>query len=197
MLTIRQNVFETNSSSTHSMCVTNKGISEIENYIGKTMDFELGDYDWGWDVLYDPQEKLNYLLTALAYKKYPLDYYPIINKHLEKHGIHFDCPIPENPHYKHLLEQIEDTYGYGIDHESIDDSVKFAEEMLENDQRLIDYLFNTNSFVIIGNDNSEMAHEYFEEHITPDYAYSMGLDYRDDQSWEESEKLQGFKDYPY
>ena len=65
MLKIRKNVFETNSSSTHSLVVSNKERSydyelPVENGV---LTIPFGEFGWGPDILVDPIDKLSYLIT--------------------------------------------------------------------------------------------------------------------------------------
>ena len=57
MKQIRKNVFETNSSSTHSIAIPNKKFREYPNVI----DFGFGDF--GWET--DEQDPADYLYTAI------------------------------------------------------------------------------------------------------------------------------------
>ena len=76
-LNIRKGVFETNSSSVHTLVLAKvKSLSELEE-IAKDYDVYItgGCFDWGWDVLSSPQEKLNYLWTFVTL----LDDYSYVN----------------------------------------------------------------------------------------------------------------------
>jgi hypothetical protein len=77
MIQIRQSVFETNSSSTHSLVYKSKNPSEIDKH--KIPDYYLND-DWTWNINFGQyhwtnevplkrwHEKLNYLMTIIAFK---------------------------------------------------------------------------------------------------------------------------------
>lgn len=59
---IRKSVFETNSSSTHAICITKKK----DNYkIPKHIDFEFGEFGWECDEYHDTRNKASYLITAI------------------------------------------------------------------------------------------------------------------------------------
>lgn len=65
MIKIRKNVFETNSSSTHSLVVSNKERSydyelPVEDGV---LTIPFGEFGWGPDILVDPIDKLSYLIT--------------------------------------------------------------------------------------------------------------------------------------
>lgn len=75
MKSIRRNTFETNSSSSHSISLTNdyseyqyQLVSDYsEDYIDDdTLVINLGEYGWSWNTYIEPTDKLRYLLTQLA-----------------------------------------------------------------------------------------------------------------------------------
>lgn len=172
MKLIRNGVFETNSSSAHSLAYgTSKIIrggswsvqsdetdlsnpmyrlnSVPDQYKGYTFYEWLGEYGWGRDELFTPQEKLSYLLTQIAETTKELHKsteYAIIKEMLTKIG----CTI---------LPSEEDEEGY-IDHQShgvVDIS------LFKTKEDLITYLFNDNIIVYIENDNSEYQEWYTGE----------------------------------
>ena len=57
---IRLNVFETNSSSTHAICIAKDGY-ELKDHI----DFHTGEYDWKCEEYGDLDNKASYLITAI------------------------------------------------------------------------------------------------------------------------------------
>ena len=75
MKSIRRNTFETNSSSSHSISLTNdysdyqyQLVSDYsEDYTDDdTLVINLGEYGWSWNTYIEPTDKLRYLLTQLA-----------------------------------------------------------------------------------------------------------------------------------
>lgn len=73
MKTIRRNVFETNSSSTHSVSVSNKYSNYCEDYcLNPFIDYDdkvhvrFGEFGWEIDSYNTPYEKLQYIITMLA-----------------------------------------------------------------------------------------------------------------------------------
>ena len=75
MIQIRQSVFETNSSSTHSLVYKSKKPSEINKhkipdyYLNKdgNLDINFGQYHWTRETpIKNWHEKLNYLMTLIA-----------------------------------------------------------------------------------------------------------------------------------
>ena len=71
MESVRKNVFETNSSSTHSitLCDKDRGyntcIDNGQDYAG-TLHVDLARYGWEWKWISTPYEKLQYILTQIA-----------------------------------------------------------------------------------------------------------------------------------
>lgn len=70
MKSVRRNVFETNSSSMHSISYTNGDYSyELISEGGDEDDvlyISLGEYGWEWVTYDEPTDRLRYLLTNLA-----------------------------------------------------------------------------------------------------------------------------------
>jgi len=150
-LSIRRGIFETNSSSTHAMTICTK------NTVGKlpeTMVAKAEQFGWEHRVLETPQEKLNYLYTALIenceciYEDDENMQKPLSDIKNELCGKLFNlgCELDFNDDY------IDSCY---IDHGCCIDE-KFLNMALEN---IEDYLLNENSIVITGNDNEDISVE--------------------------------------
>lgn len=136
MKNIRNSVFETNSSSTHSIslatdfdCLTD---TIIPNDNG-TITIYGEEFGWGVDYYNDCRTKLSYLLTAFhdrdesAFERV----IRIVKEHTGAENVIFDL-----------------NEGY-IDHQSYD--VPF--DVLENDEFIRVFLFNPKSQLVISNDN--------------------------------------------
>lgn len=71
MKQIRSGVFETNSSSTHSLVLRDKSTPLSDSYLTVQDDgyvhVSFGEFGWGYDVLDSQEEKLSYLCTMAAY----------------------------------------------------------------------------------------------------------------------------------
>lgn len=66
MKQIRHRVFETNSSSTHSLSVSSKDAFVEMPYIkNKIIDVEFGEFGWGYERLNSLSDRLSYLITDL------------------------------------------------------------------------------------------------------------------------------------
>ncbi len=138
---IRTGVFETNSSSMHSLCIA-ENTSIIEQpftdkdlYQGK-IHLQGGDYGWGYDELHTPLEKLNYVAQSL-YSVYDDRKLQLLNDSLslltEKTGFEFD---------------ISNISGY-IDHQSMD----LIEDKFSNPLDIVNFVLDSSSIIIIDNDN--------------------------------------------
>jgi len=65
---IRNNVFETNSSSSHSLSIPFK--EDLGKYDDRVFNNEIvyfGEFGWEEETFYTPYEKLQYLITAVQY----------------------------------------------------------------------------------------------------------------------------------
>lgn len=68
MLKIRKNVFESNSSSSHSLTVNKRGCTgtlDVDKFTNKVIT-HFGEFGWGYDEYNDPENKLSYLVTMLV-----------------------------------------------------------------------------------------------------------------------------------
>jgi hypothetical protein len=130
---IRKGVFETNSSSTHSICVA----KDCELSIPKSIFFKSGEFGWGIDTLSSVQKKASYLFTALHYMNMEDNIEKMVSM-LTEEGI--DVTLDE------------DRDGY-IDHSS--DLIDFISDVMGDKTKLLNYLFSDLSFVLTGNDNCD------------------------------------------
>jgi hypothetical protein len=145
---IRRNVFETNSSSTHSMCITKNNILDQKQ---NELSFRIGEFGWETDMLISPEEKAAYLYTALIIRN-KLDLLQKVKEYLIMNSIQFDMQPPQ---YDDDYDESSDyrflKYGY-IDHsDELDD---FIEGACEDENKLMRFLFSSESFIKTGNDNS-------------------------------------------
>lgn len=139
MIQVRNGVFETNSSSTHSICIQKKPVDADYSYI----TFNTGGYGWGErevslsDYLYtailclDPDGKKGYLSKLKSI--------------LDSHCISYEFEWPE---YDEKWHDYKDCY---IDH--YDETAPFVEAMLSDEDLLLRGLFGQDSVVYTGNDN--------------------------------------------
>jgi hypothetical protein len=155
MRQIRRSVFETNSSSTHSISIISKdNYRDGNSFFGDTLDGCFGEFGWGYEKLNTVYERLSYVLTMIQYKVDNCD--------------NLDDVI-NSTYYKWISEMIkdytgadlkleefdDDCYSLGyIDHQStdiLDDFWSDNESEFKNNMR--DIIFNDKYRIIIDNDN--------------------------------------------
>lgn len=159
---IRRSCFETNSSSTHAICIA-KSKPNKDNF-PSSVDFKHNDFGWKFEVYEDVLNKASYLYQAIC----DLDYYEDNKKKSEhinwlydvlgKYGI--ECNFDKN-------DKDEDGFSVGyID--NVFETRDFVNAVMNNENRLLRYLFGE-SKIITGNDNSDTFDDYMESHDFSDY----------------------------
>lgn len=143
---IRKSVFETNSSSTHSICITYSDINK--NYLPRLLVFKHGQYGWESDKLYTAEEKASYLYQIICDLTYGED-----DRRIEylNHIIRVLCNAGVVCEFKADGDRSWNE-GY-LDH--AEKAKEFLSAVMEDDDRLLRYLFSSESFVLTGNDNSD------------------------------------------
>ena len=133
MKTIRNNVFETNSSSTHSLCI---GCGEKEfptlNKNGN-VEIRLSTYGWEEDVYYDLEDRMSYVFSYLYDTR---EYHEDLFEELINY-------IKENTGANDV--EFTDTEWCYVDHGS--------EHMTLTFDWLIDFMFNKGGSFTTDNDN--------------------------------------------
>ena len=140
---IRRGTFETNSSSTHAICITKSDMKNCD--LPKHVTFTHGEFGWEDDEYSGVWKKASYLYQAI-YDRNEGDnlkeYLDKITKLLSEKGITCDFESDSNKEWGN---------GY-IDHS--EDAGEFISYVLKNSDNLVKYLFG-DSFIITGNDNSD------------------------------------------
>ena len=167
MIKIRRGVFETNSSSVHAMIISKRKPLVFQNI--KKVNFHLGEYEWGYEELHTVDEKASYLYTA-ACCFYNKDAKDMILKALS--GLPVSCRFD-----KPLFVNYGDGEFYldngNVDH--CDELENFLKDILHDKEMLRQYLFDDQSFVVIGNDNCDDERiEQAGEVDYPHYYYEKG-----------------------
>lgn len=150
MKVIRESIFETNSSSTHSISI------QGGNYIANTIPVDptdnvcwiySGEFGWGEDKFTSAAVKASYCLTYIK-NCVPQELVSKLSRMLKKvikqqtnHKVEF-CPINWDK-YKGGPD-----WGY-IDHQSEEVCLK----AFESEESLRDFIFNPESILVIDNDN--------------------------------------------
>ena len=182
MKKIRKNVFETNSSSTHSIAIPKHTDCNYPNVI----HFGIEQYGWG---LADDNDPASYLYTAL------LDRYSNDNDTLEE-KLNFIKSILDSNDIRYTFEEPkwdfwgEDNYrslkhGY-VDHVNKLDG--FFEYLFSSETKLLDFIFF--GIVITGNDQGDdpLGYKYRTDKTVCD---------TDEETWEEKEVPNPYYDPKY
>lgn len=131
-ISIRKGVFETNSSSTHAICIS-KGEYDIRR---SHITFVTGCFGWEWETYKTITERASYLITALECNHRD-DLKLSMFKILEDNEITYDVSLTKEYYIDHAYE-----------------TVSFIESVCNNEDLLLKYLFGEESMVLTGNDNS-------------------------------------------
>ena len=143
---VRRNVFETNSSSMHSLSIAKRGVTEylhVDEYTNNVVT-EFGEFGWGYDEYNDPETKLSYLVTMIG----------------ESHNCYSIEEIYEINDFKKINDivsvrcecdgiEIKNVDGY-IDHQSID---TIDNLMKEYNCTIEEFIFDKGITLVIDNDN--------------------------------------------
>jgi hypothetical protein len=165
MLQIRKNVFETNSSSTHSLVISNK--ERAYNYNlpveAGVLTIPFGEFGWGPDILATPIEKLSYLVTDR------IDIYDIPDE-IKDDDEAIQSLIMDSEPIREIIDAIKsccseveevcfelvdnwNPFGY-VDHQSYGTS-------REDGLSIEEIVFSNKVIIMISNDNSDYYEEYF------------------------------------
>lgn len=189
MKLIRNGVFETNSSSAHSLAYKNtvlrdynykpkddlcfatkelhltKKPKEYEMYSYMPLYFD--EYGWGFDVLSSPAEKLSYLMSSVyQYKTWET----VRNDPFFKQVIQWlnELDIVVNLPEEYGDSSEVDAY---VDHQSWNVVTK---DMFQTKEDLLTYLFNNDIVIHIENDNSDIMQDWVDKpKETMDYNAAM------------------------
>jgi len=127
---VRTGIFETNSSSMHSLSFDNSKFNLQVNKDLKELDLGIGEYGWGYEELKEPLEKMDYLAIEAFDDE-------------NKKGMLLEAIKKVYPNLK--INFHNDGY---IDHQSINE----IWEDLNNVTDIYEVIFS-NSAIIIDNDN--------------------------------------------
>ena len=164
---IRQSCFETNSSSTHAICIATEDVLNIP----KDIHFGFDDFGWECETHNSLRAKANYLYTCLPYvaKDYNtlIEYITFIYNTLKSHGVehitmdNFEIGIGTWSDIYFNIQPANDCY---VDHGNYAD--EFVEAVCTDEDKLLHYLFSKKSYVETGNDNDD-----YDVDIKVDYSH--------------------------
>lgn len=155
MKQIRKSVFETNSSSTHSVTISGKDEYEIPKYIPA---ISFGEYGWEEEEYGGIENKLSYFITMLysIYIHNASDEQGKLELESEKHFVWLKEMIFDYCGQKLEMKTLDgDYYPFGyIDHQSTDTLDEFLSDDEEEFKQLTkDFIFNKKYGFITDNDN--------------------------------------------
>lgn len=142
MKTVRKGVFETNSSSTHSLCIIDGG--DLNDTIKPNREgfIVLNGGEFGWEIATytDALTKANYLAQYT-------NIFPEMKSGEPSHLILMEV-IKEQTGYDVVLDDLSEGY---IDHQSVDP--KEFEQISSNKDLIRDFIFSKESTLHTDNDN--------------------------------------------
>lgn len=152
---IRKNIFETNSSSTHSIVIGNNG-EDIYAGLPEELEFHGDEFGWEHRLHTDTQTKADYLFTSLLYMDSPYEYVEKIKSILSKWGIETTFDEIEEKRYDsgYVCYEVANRFCY-VDHG--DGNNALVRALCEDEAMLMNYLFSNGSYVETSNDN-----EYYD-----------------------------------
>lgn len=165
MRSIRNGVFETNSSSTHSLSIrkSDKGLYPKTSLVveeDNRIHVLLGEYGWEYEKYNRPIEKLAYLCTMCletdgrwaesVEKFYECDGFKMINDAIAEYcncdGIQIDSELT----YEYERVSSETAY---IDHQSCEDYYSVKSYLDDYGVGVVEFVFDSSVTVITDNDN--------------------------------------------
>lgn len=144
---VRKGLFETNSSSVHSIVIGNNG-EDIHKHLPTTLEFYGGEFGWEHEVYTDTDSKASYLYTSIVNCRSDInveDTLKRIKQILAKWNV------------KAVFEELDENNNFRgfcyVDHAY--DNIGLINELTTNEDLLMNYLFSSGSSVETGNDNEE------------------------------------------
>ena len=151
MKVIRQSIFETNSSSTHSICIADKSSIIDTLPIGPDGICRIypGEFGWEEEIYHDAITKASYCLTHLKNRGLS------DSDRLHREQMLLDV-IKNVTKAKRVefMEYDDDYYKWGyIDHQSIENNGGAGEPVFSSRESLYNFIFNPKSILVTDNDN--------------------------------------------
>lgn len=157
MRQIRTGVFETNSSSVHSIC-----IAKEKTIPDKSITFMIGDYGWEIDTVNVP----DYLYTGILLQDDYKELLAKLKRMLNRMNISYKFQTPMWDSYSNGEMYLDNGR---IDHS--EDVREFIDAVLNDDNMLMRALFHPDSVVYTGNDNTSWDDRTFRTYYVADETY--------------------------
>lgn len=176
---IRIGVFESNSSSSHSLAIADTSEEFLLDTIVPNEDGNVvlngGEFGWAWQKFNDALTKANYCA---------------VDSKNDENRIHMLTEVlKEQTECKDVVLDFSDDYDHNwsyVDHQSVGTSG----QAFDSKETLRNFIFNKNSWLFTGNDNSEAPNGFYDAPDTK-YAYALKIKLNeiDNIEWK-------FKSYP-
>lgn len=175
-LQIRRGVFETNSSSTHALCICENDEVDFakikQDYENVIITIDGDEFGWNFDVHFDVQTKLNYMFTMITACCNNEDAaLTLMNKMktlLESIGVtiqyRFDTVITKqmttflNCYYTEFHDKNGCKFKGYVDHPN-----ETILDLLDDKDMFFKFLFGKESMLVTGNDNYEDFGDYMNK----------------------------------
>ncbi len=141
MRQVRNGVFESNSSSVHSICIQKDKNITLPN----SVYFGIGEYGWEFDCV----DTTSYLYTLILNSEDKEEKLNTLKNILDRHNINYTFEEPELRQNWLGNEYLGTGY---VDHDY--EAADFVDALLNDEELLLRCLFGTDSCVYTGNDNS-------------------------------------------
>lgn len=178
MKNIRHKVFETNSSSTHSISITKNSDGIYDTIVpdnNGVIVLNGGEFGWAWEKYNDSLTKLNYASiyalfeASIGNSKENLKdlLLEVVKEHTGAKEIIFNFSVndTENTNYSY------------IDHQSTDT----AKDAFSSKESLKDFIFNPKSWLFTGNDNDIAPLNFYNVEPLHIYKYKLYLNNEKDK----------------
>lgn len=150
---VRKCIFETNSSSTHSIVVGNNG-EDIYSGLPGVLEFHGGEFGWEHRLYTDTQTKADYLFTSLLYMDDPYVWMERIKEILGKWDVEAVFDELEEKQYSDgsVYYEVKGAFCY-VDHGG--GNIDFVKKVCDDEANLMNYLFSEGSYIETSNDNDD------------------------------------------
>lgn len=166
MKNIRHKVFETNSSSTHSISINENSNGILETIVPNEdglIELFGGEFGWSWKKFNDSMTKANYCAV------HSMNHNPSLKEMLTS-------VIKEHTGAKEVIYSLSDEYSNSnwsyIDHQSNGT----AEEAFASEYKLKNFIFNSKSWLFTGNDNSYPPPNFYDVNDTEEYKFELSVE---------------------
>jgi hypothetical protein len=165
---IRKSVFETNSSSSHSLTMSPGDIvaQPFSDAVLRSglLQVGVGEFGWTYERFYTAENKIRYLLTQITRGEVPES--DDIAGSLRESYSSFNLLCDVVKAHTGVDIEVLPSSGY-IDHES----VGVGMELFQDEEKLKQFLFSADSYVETGNDNEEPPALMYTDRGSPEPTY--------------------------